>query len=564
MATTVFGTTPNFVTGQAFSATAHGNALQAVVQSIADCATGIRMPFDGVVNSEVPSWNWVGVLRHKSNNAFMYHYEITAGTGNVYVSINGVLVPGAQQTGIGQHSGTVSIASLGLTVNQFYQVLVWGDEDVRFKVYLLCENYTPALTLPAISVFADGAIPSAVEFQTLSAFADELAARASAPNAAANQNTGRTEYLAARNIFTGTFLHTCRYLAYALELIGPYYVDGYLPTGPTWTVARIYINGSLVAKFCSGHNSAGADGTEFYRESLGNGAHKQLFSSDKPEYGLIDLNTYAPGLVIGDNAVVQVVVSDNMYWDLYDRGSLYWLYETPAANEAIYGWQRLINWSHGDYVYGSTFTHPTVPAICKIRDDLELASSIISLTNYPARQAQGEISGIGGGLIKLYNVRKWRWLHFRRFTLYNTGSESDYLACVTVNAGGSGYAVNDILLVAQGSQDGTLRVTTVSSGAVTGVAIEEPGTSYTVANGVTTTNVVGTGSGCKINIVGVGHGEAGVLTYTYGGKIQSVSLDHDYGAATYGLYDLDSAQGLYVGTRYELSGISWALEDTVS
>lgn len=561
MAISVFGTTPNFVTGQAFSATAHGNALQAVVQSIADSTTGVRMPFDGVVNTEVPSWTWVGVLRHKSNDAFSYHYEITSGSGNVYIGINGLLVPGSQQSGLGQHTGTTSISTLGLVVNQFYQVVVWGDTDVQFKVYLLCEGYTPTLSVPASAIFADGATPSAIEFQTLSAFTDELAARSVAPNAAVNQNTGRTEFLNQRNIFTGSLKHSCRYLAYAIELCGPH---GQADADVRWTVARIYVNGVLVAKFCAGHNSAGADGAEFYRESLGNGAHKQLFSSDKPEHGLIDLDTYAPGLVIGNNAVVQVVVSDNMNWDLYDRGWLYWLYETPSAAESVLGWQRLINWVHGDYVYGGSFAHPTVAAVGKIRDNVELLDSIVSLTNYPARQVQGEVSGVGGGLLKLYNVRKWRWLHFRRYTLYNTGDESDFLAYVTVNAGGTGYAVNDILAVTQGSLDGTLRVTAVSSGVVTGLAIENQGTSYTVANAVDTTNIVGSGVGCKVNIVGVGHGDAGTLTYTYGGKIQSISLDHDYGISTYGLYDLDSAQGLYVGTRYTLSGVSWALEDTVS
>lgn len=559
MTTSVFGTTPNFVSGQAFSATAHGNALQAAVQAIADCTTGVRLPFDGVVNSETPVWYWNGVLRHKSDSAFSYHYEITAGSGNVYISINGLPVPGAQQSGVGQHTGTTSLSTLSLIADQFYEVKVWGDADVYYKVYYLCEGYTPLLTAPDPTLFIDGETPTAATFQSLSAFTDELAFQASAPNAAVNQNYARTEYLNTRNIFTGTIKHSCRYLAYSLELQGPH---GQADTDVRWTVARIYVNGTLVAKFCAGHNSAGADGAEFYRESLGNGSHKQLFSSDKPEHGLIDLDTYAPGLVMGANVIIQVTVSDNMYWDLYDQGWLYFIYETPSSAEAIADWLTLPNWEHGDYVYGTPAG--AEPAVKNISDNLVLLAPLVALTNYPSRLIGGQLSGVGGSLDSLYCVRKWRWLHFKRAVLYKTGTETDFLAHVTVNAGGTGYAVNDVLIVAQGSLDGTVRVTAVNSGVVTAIAIVNAGTSYTVASAVSTTNFSGTGSGCKVNIVGVGHGDAGALTYTYGGKIQSISLDHDYGAGINGLYDLDSAQGLYVGTRYTLTGISWALEDTVS
>jgi hypothetical protein len=73
------------------------------------------------------------------------------------------------------------------------------------------------------------------------------------------------------------------------------------------------------------------------------------------------------------------------------------------------------------------------------------------------------------------------------------------MATIAVNAGGTSYQVGDILTVlAGGASGGTLLVTTVSSGAVTGATIVAPGQGYTVTNGLATTG--GHGSGCTINI----------------------------------------------------------------
>lgn len=74
------------------------------------------------------------------------------------------------------------------------------------------------------------------------------------------------------------------------------------------------------------------------------------------------------------------------------------------------------------------------------------------------------------------------------------------VASAAVNAGGSGYAVNNILTVVGGTGTAaTLRVTSVSSGAVTGVSVETPG-SYTVdpSNPVSVTG--GAGSGATFNL----------------------------------------------------------------
>ena len=77
-----------------------------------------------------------------------------------------------------------------------------------------------------------------------------------------------------------------------------------------------------------------------------------------------------------------------------------------------------------------------------------------------------------------------------------------HVATAAINAGGTGYAVDDILTVAGGTSDhsATLRVTTVSAGVITGVAIETGG-AFTV-DPTTTANAVtgGTGSGATMNL----------------------------------------------------------------
>lgn len=70
------------------------------------------------------------------------------------------------------------------------------------------------------------------------------------------------------------------------------------------------------------------------------------------------------------------------------------------------------------------------------------------------------------------------------------------------DAAGSGYAVGNVLTIAQSGSSGTasVNVTSVSaSGGVTGVALMQSGSNYNTATGVPTTG--GSGSGCTLNIV---------------------------------------------------------------
>lgn len=76
------------------------------------------------------------------------------------------------------------------------------------------------------------------------------------------------------------------------------------------------------------------------------------------------------------------------------------------------------------------------------------------------------------------------------------------IATVAVNAGGSGYAVGDILTMTQeGAVGAKLVVSAVNAGVVTGVVVVEGGQEYSVATGLPTTKITGAGNNdCTIDI----------------------------------------------------------------
>ncbi|HLJ27821.1 MAG TPA: putative baseplate assembly protein [Candidatus Angelobacter sp.] len=75
-----------------------------------------------------------------------------------------------------------------------------------------------------------------------------------------------------------------------------------------------------------------------------------------------------------------------------------------------------------------------------------------------------------------------------------------------VNAPGAGYTQGDVLIIAQAgsSKTATVKVTAVSGGKVTKVALQQNGTGYFTATNVPTTG--GTGTGCTLDISGMPNG----------------------------------------------------------
>ncbi len=71
----------------------------------------------------------------------------------------------------------------------------------------------------------------------------------------------------------------------------------------------------------------------------------------------------------------------------------------------------------------------------------------------------------------------------------------------TVNTGGTGYHVGDMVKVTGGGGSGaTLRIAAVSSGGATAVSIINPGSGYKAMSGVTTAAVSGAGTGSTVDI----------------------------------------------------------------
>lgn len=78
------------------------------------------------------------------------------------------------------------------------------------------------------------------------------------------------------------------------------------------------------------------------------------------------------------------------------------------------------------------------------------------------------------------------------------------IATVSINAGGTGYSVNDVLTIVQvGASGGTATVTQVNAGVVTAVSLAAKGIGYSAASGLSTTVSPAGGTGCKVNILTV-------------------------------------------------------------
>lgn len=418
-----FDTAPTFSEGQVLSATAHLNALQALVQGLADAYLGQALPFGGSHPmggaTRTYSLLWTGYIRHKCD-ALDFRVVITAGSDPVYVKVNAVTV--ATLSGAGTHIGAeVDLGGLGLTVDQFYPVTVETDagSDAVFYVELLSEHAT--LTLPALAAFADDATPTAAEWQDLSTYADALAAGLTHPLALVTQGKvkldGAIDGLSGGGYpFWGMLNHRARWLTYRLTLAAPFFGANWdgtegSNTGARWTRARLYIAGALVATWVVGKadiDPADCLYHKYYNDFTDGVGADHTF--DSATDGEIDLDASAPALVVGTDYAVYLHVDDSTYWDTTASANLLLLYATPATAATLAGWTAFANWTHGLYVYGST----SGPRADTLKANLEALGALLTYHNYPARACVDD-SGDGGNA-RLYGVRGRRWLHHKQRT----------------------------------------------------------------------------------------------------------------------------------------------------
>lgn len=107
------------------------------------------------------------------------------------------------------------------------------------------------------------------------------------------------------------------------------------------------------------------------------------------------------------------------------------------------------------------------------------------------------------------------WLAIKTQTgTFQTGENlkiSGQVSTITINDGGAGYAQGDIVSITQTGGSGTkVCITEVAAGVVTAVALVDGGQGHSLATALTTANIVGSGSGLKLNITGLSTAAAAV------------------------------------------------------
>jgi len=115
-----------------------------------------------------------------------------------------------------------------------------------------------------------------------------------------------------------------------------------------------------------------------------------------------------------------------------------------------------------------------------------------------------------------------------------TATATMFAASATVQSGGTGYTVNDVLTVVGGtfSSAATFTVSAVSAGVVTAVTLTSGGTAYSVlpTNPVSTTG--GTGTGATLNITGYGLSTTFTITNAGSGYVEQPTVTFSGGGGS--------------------------------
>jgi len=383
---------PAFSYGQYLSATAHLNTLQDVVAGLREEFYGPNPLFCGAywVQDTPWTWEWHGYIRHRYDT-LEYKVELE-NAGEFEIKVNDQQVATFNSAGV--NTGSIDLSGLGLNDGEFYTVDVQrtGSDEVRQHIWYLRETFTPSY--PTLADFLDEDTPTANQWQDLSNYADALMPVLRPPRPT-NVVISLT-----RNgvVWSGAMEHRCQYLFYNLYMIAPYNRGNYPdPGGERYTEARIYIGGTLAAKFRVG-DSGSADGSEYYEESVGGAGHQHRF------YGLLDLDTYPGGLSLGQLYDVYVEMTHSTYWDTVKSVEVDHLYEVPSGSEQLPNWASFAIWGHGYYVYGNSNS----PRARWIKRNLEELGAYAAYSNFPAMLTVQSRNGFWRS-----NVRRYRWLHYR-------------------------------------------------------------------------------------------------------------------------------------------------------
>lgn len=159
-------------------------------------------------------------------------------------------------------------------------------------------------------------------------------------------------------------------------------------------------------------------------------------------------------------------------------------------------------------------------------------------------------------------------------TLSSIGANSSSIigtVAAAPTAGGSGYAVGDILSVTTGGTGGQVKVATLSGSAIATITLWNPGTGgYTTGAGKATTAVTGIGTGATINIATVTTGasitKTGTTTWYQEGffqtRSQQVVITHNGVQGTYS-YTGGGDSTTLTGVTADPNGQGYAIGDSV-
>lgn len=330
------------------SAGGHLNALVRSVQDLHDTVLSFHEAFCGN-KSAVRAYT--GGIRHRYD---LLDWSYKIGSGTIYLAYTDILgnktmITGTSNTGAGAYSGQADLSGLGFVDGDFYTISIEGGGD--YEIWLIRE--ARAASYPTLAAFNDEVVYTAAQWQALSDYVEELAAETTYPYVP----LVRTPTNTTGSQFIGTMHHQCRYLRFEARWGGS---------------ISVKINGNEVGPFTGGTG----DGPE---------------GNIQPD---IDLDGIASPADYGDDYTIEISTST--------PGMLYTLYEWPGEVDDAAGWATLPQWTHGDYVYGST----TAKKIAPILTDLGILGVSAKYQNYPCDSAWVTIDW------RFQMRRHYRYLHY--------------------------------------------------------------------------------------------------------------------------------------------------------
>lgn len=380
----VFGTQ-----GQVLSASAHLDALSTATNHLYDRVVGGKMPFSGGILWGEGTLYYM--IKHTSNTL---HWKIDF-KGRVRLHVNGVQVVSIDSTTDTSRDEDIDLTSLNLTVGQIYSVNVQIIEYegpmtfCRVRVWSLYQR--TSRTYPTLAAFTDGTTPTLQNWQDVSTYATRLHEDTSMPTptmacsygeAVSGSYPGDRGYGWFGSLVYGGGQLFIRALTTRSTTPDPTPTNGIVYSCDM----KVYINGTLAGTFL---NQGGGDpGKEkLFEEFFNPASYSATLGS---EYTVrITFETVANDAFMGARYEVQNVV------------------EVAQANPSLSGYTAMADWTHGDYVYGSTGSK----RVKWIVDNLVAIKSAMSPRVY-ATLANRQVDDWNETWAPLSMVRKHRFLKY--------------------------------------------------------------------------------------------------------------------------------------------------------